>query len=214
MRGQTRMAHSPTIGPEAGLPQDLVGVQRTDALNHRRVGEQPAKRATGLCLEAHISEGQGVTATFLVRDGTLRRGDVILCGSTYGRARMMYDDLGRPIEEAGPSMPVRLMGLEEVPDADDTFLVVPELQVAREIAEVEEGKAARDDNVLKNAPHTHRLLLGEWKHPYSKEKAFFPLKGYPNDKYWPPVGRVDNVYGDRNLMCICPPMANYMEAAE
>lgn len=95
----------------------------------------PAKRATGLCLEAHISEGQGVTATFLVRDGTLRRGDVILCGSTYGRARMMYDDLGRPIDEAGPSMPVRLMGLEEVPDADDTFLVVPELQVAREIAE-------------------------------------------------------------------------------
>ena len=88
------------------------------------------------------------------------------------------------------------------------------IEIAREIAEVEEGKADRADNVLKNAPHTHRLLLGDWKHPYSKEKAFFPLKGYPNDKYWPPVGRVDNVYGDRNLVCTCPPMANYMEAAE
>ena len=88
------------------------------------------------------------------------------------------------------------------------------IEIRKEIAEVEEGKADRQDNVLKNAPHTHRLLLGDWKHPYSKEKAFFPLKGYPNDKYWPPVARVDNVFGDRNLVCTCPPMANYMEAAE
>ena len=95
----------------------------------------PSRRATGLCLEAHVSEGQGIAATFLVQDGTLRKGDVILCGSTFGRARMMYDDLGRPIDEAGPSMPVLVMGLEEVPNADDTFLVVPELHVAREIAE-------------------------------------------------------------------------------
>jgi len=88
------------------------------------------------------------------------------------------------------------------------------IEIRKEIAEVEDGKADKTDNVLKNAPHTHRLLLGEWKHPYSKEKAYFPLKGYPNDKYWPPVGRVDNVWGDRNLVCTCPPMANYMEAAE
>ncbi len=52
------------------------------------------------------------------------------------------------------------------------------IEIREEIAEVEEGKADRIDNVLKNAPHTHRLLLGDWKHPYSKEKAFFPLKGY------------------------------------
>ena len=88
------------------------------------------------------------------------------------------------------------------------------IEIRKEIAEVEEGKTDRQDNVLKNAPHTHRLLLCDWKHPYSKEKAFFPLKGYPNDKYWPPVARVDNVYGDRNLVCTCPPMANYMDAAE
>ena len=88
------------------------------------------------------------------------------------------------------------------------------IEIAKEISEVEHGKTDKTDNVLKNAPHTHWLLLGDWKHPYSKEKAFFPLKGYPNDKYWPPVARVDNVYGDRNLVCTCPPMANYMEAAE
>jgi glycine dehydrogenase len=88
------------------------------------------------------------------------------------------------------------------------------IHIRKEIAEVEAGKADRADNVLKNAPHTHHLLLAEWKHPYSKEKAFFPLKGYANDKYWPPVGRVDNVYGDRHLVCTCPPVADYMEAAE
>ena len=88
------------------------------------------------------------------------------------------------------------------------------IEIRKEIAEVEEGKADKLDNVLKNAPHTHRLLLGDWKHPYSKEKAFFPLKGYVNDKYWPPVGRVDNVFGDRNLVCTCPPMSEYLEAAE
>jgi glycine dehydrogenase len=70
------------------------------------------------------------------------------------------------------------------------------------------------DNVLKNAPHTHNELFEEWKHPYSKEQAFFPLKGYTNSKYWPTVARVDNVYGDRNLMCTCPPIEEYLEAAE
>ncbi len=88
------------------------------------------------------------------------------------------------------------------------------IEIAGEIAEVEQGKADPIDNVLKNAPHTHRELFGDWKHPYSKEKAFFPLKSYANDKYWPPVARVDNVFGDRNLVCTCPPMTNYMETAE
>ncbi len=88
------------------------------------------------------------------------------------------------------------------------------IAIRREIAEVEEGKVDKTDNVLKNAPHTHGLLLGDWKHPYSKEKAFFPLKEIRHDKYWPPVGRVDNVAGDRHLVCTCPPIEAYQEAAE
>ncbi len=88
------------------------------------------------------------------------------------------------------------------------------ISIAGEISDVEHGRADKLDNVLKNAPHTHGELFGEWKHPYSKEQAFFPLKGYTNDKYWPTVARVDNVYGDRNLMCTCPPIEEYLEAAE
>ncbi|GEM_PF-5418421 len=57
-------------------------------------------------------------------------------------------------------------------------------------------------------------VLKEWRHPYSRRQAFFPLQGLLEDKYWPPVGRIDNAAGDRNLVCSCPPMEDYQEAAE
>jgi translation initiation factor IF-2 len=94
----------------------------------------PNKAGHGTCLEAMLSEGEGVRATLLVQDGTLHRGDVILCGATSGRVRAMYDDLGRPIESAGPSVPVRITGLDEVPNADDPFQVVDDLATANRIA--------------------------------------------------------------------------------
>ncbi len=88
------------------------------------------------------------------------------------------------------------------------------IAIRNEIREVEDGKADRADNVLKNAPHTYRRLLGDWKKPYSKEKAYFPLPTRRDDKYWPPVARVNNVQGDRTLVCTCPPVEDYQEAAE
>ncbi|MFQ5774467.1 MAG: aminomethyl-transferring glycine dehydrogenase [Kiloniellaceae bacterium] len=89
------------------------------------------------------------------------------------------------------------------------------IAIRREIAAVESGEADAEDNLLRNAPHTHHLLLdGDWAKPYSKEQAFFPLPALREDKYWPPVGRIDNVYGDRHVVCTCPPMESYSEAAE
>ena len=89
------------------------------------------------------------------------------------------------------------------------------ITIRAEIQAVEDGKMDSDDNPLVNAPHTHhQLLADEWPHPYSREQAFFPLKELHEDKYWPPVGRIDNVAGDRNLVCACPPMEAYTEAAE
>jgi glycine dehydrogenase len=89
------------------------------------------------------------------------------------------------------------------------------IRIREEIAEIESGTADPEDNVVRNAPHTHHLLLkGDWSKPYTKEQAFFPLAALREDKYWPPVGRVDNVHGDRHLVCACPPMEAYREAAE
>ena len=70
------------------------------------------------------------------------------------------------------------------------------------------------NNPLKNAPHTTADLVAEWDRPYSREQACFPPGSFRVDKYWPPVGRVDNVYGDRNLVCTCPPLEDYLDAAE
>ncbi len=89
------------------------------------------------------------------------------------------------------------------------------ISIREEIADIESGKADPQNNLLHNAPHTHNLLLaGNWPLPYTKEQAYFPLPGLREDKYWPPVARVDNAYGDRHLMCGCPPPDAYKRAAE
>ena len=81
-----------------------------------------------------------------------------------------------------------------------------------EIKEVESGAADAEDNVLKNAPHTAEVLTAnEWNHSYSREKATFPLAWLRENKFWVPVGRVDNAYGDRNLICTCEPLESYLE---
>jgi glycine dehydrogenase len=88
------------------------------------------------------------------------------------------------------------------------------LAIRAEIAEIEEGRIDRDNNPLKNAPHTVEDLVSDWDRPYTREQGCFPPGAFRVDKYWPPVNRVDNVYGDRNLVCTCPPMESYAEAAE
>ncbi|MNP16339.1 Glycine dehydrogenase [compost metagenome] len=84
--------------------------------------------------------------------------------------------------------------------------------IREEIRAVERGDLHQDDNPLKNAPHTAAELAGDWNHSYSREQAVFPIKSVKDSKYWPPVGRVDNVYGDRNLSCACPPISVYQDA--
>ena len=82
--------------------------------------------------------------------------------------------------------------------------------IRQEIEEIATGKVSNEDNLLKNAPHTAKKLITEvWDHEYSREKAAYPVEGMQHNKYWPPIGRVDNVYGDRNLVCSCPSMEDY-----
>ena len=89
------------------------------------------------------------------------------------------------------------------------------LAIRGEIAEIEAGSVAYEDSALANAPHTADLLVApDWERPYSKERAFYPLPGSREDKYWPPVARIDNVYGDRYLACACPPPEAYGEAED
>jgi glycine dehydrogenase len=83
------------------------------------------------------------------------------------------------------------------------------IAIRQEIKAIENVSVDAENNVLHNAPHTHRLLLEEWTLPYSRQQAFFPDNNQHDDKYWPPVGRIDNVYGDRHVVCTCPPLSDY-----
>jgi glycine dehydrogenase len=84
------------------------------------------------------------------------------------------------------------------------------IAIRQEIQAVIDGKADLRDNVLKNAPHTAAAIAADdWTHPYSRNQAAFPLPYVRDDKFWPPVGRIDNAYGDRHLICTCPDTAEY-----
>ncbi len=89
------------------------------------------------------------------------------------------------------------------------------IAIREEIRQIEEGKWPRDNNPLKHAPHTAEVVTAEaWDRPYSREQAGFPAPWVREHKFWPYVGRIDNAFGDRNLICTCPPMEEYAEAAE
>ena len=86
------------------------------------------------------------------------------------------------------------------------------IAIRREIARVEDGSFDREDNPLKHAPHTAAVVVGnDWNRKYTREEAAYPLASLRTHKYWPPVGRADNVYGDRNLFCSCVPMSEYAD---
>ena len=119
-----------------------------------------ASMAKGLVIEARLDKGRGPVATVLVQSGTLKRGDVVLAGSTYGRVRAMLDENGKAITEAGPSIPVEIQGLTEVPQAGDEFMVLADERRAREVSTFRSGKyrdvklarqqAAKLENMFEN----------------------------------------------------------------
>ena len=116
---------------------DSILLTADAALDLRADATTPAQ---GTAIEAHLDRGRGPVATVLVQRGTLRPGDSIVCGDAHGRVRAMLDENGDPIDEALPSRPVQVLGLTSVPGAGDSFLVVPEDRVARQIAQAREAR--------------------------------------------------------------------------
>jgi glycine dehydrogenase len=103
---------------------------------------------------------------------------------------------------------------ESEPKAELDRFVTAMLAIAEEAKAIEEGRMDPENNPLKRAPHTVEDLVGDWDRPYSREAACYPPGAFRVDKYWAPVNRVDNAWGDRNLVCSCPPVESYLEAAE
>jgi translation initiation factor IF-2 len=118
---------------------------QAEVLELKAVKDGPAK---GLVIESQLDKGRGPVATVLVQAGTLKRGDVVLAGSAFGRVRAMLDEAGKPIQEAGPSIPVEIQGLSDVPAAGDELIVLGDERKAREIALYRQGKF-RDTKLAK-----------------------------------------------------------------
>ena len=139
------------------------------------------------------------------------------------RAGVTVDDVAKRLIDCGfhaPTMSWPVAGTlmieptESEPKAELDRFVAAMLGIAEEARAVEEGRMDRDNNPLARAPHTVEDLVGEWDRPYGREQACYPPGAFRVDKYWAPVNRVDNAWGDRNLVCTCPPVESYAEAAE
>ncbi len=99
---------------------------------------------------------------------------------------------------------------ESEPKAELDRFIDAMLAIRAEAQDIADGKIAADESPLKHAPHTVEDLIGDWNRPYTREQACYPPGAFRVDKYWAPVNRVDNAYGDRNLVCICPPLEDYV----
>ena len=110
----------------------------------------PNRKAKGTVIEAKLDKGRGAVASLLIQNGTLNVGDSILVGSTYGRIRAMFDDRGKKIKSAGPSIPVEILGLSEVPAAGDRFIVCKDEKTARNMADLRKQKIKADSHQASN----------------------------------------------------------------
>ncbi|WP_170401098.1 aminomethyl-transferring glycine dehydrogenase [Ruegeria arenilitoris] len=138
-------------------------------------------------------------------------------------AHVTVDDIAKRLVDSGfhaPTMSWPVAGTlmveptESEPQAELDRFCDAMLSIRAEAQDIIDGKIDAENNPLKNAPHTVRDLVGDWDRPYTREQACFPPGSMGVDKYWSPVNRVDNAYGDRNLVCTCPPMDAYQDAAE
>ncbi|MGD0388157.1 MAG: aminomethyl-transferring glycine dehydrogenase [Tepidisphaeraceae bacterium] len=211
------------IGPVAAAPHGSAGILAISYVYIALMGDAGLKRATQFAilnanymakrLEAHYP------VVFKGKNGRCAHEFIIDCKHFEATSGVKVEDIAKRLMDYGFHAPT--MSWPEV----GTLMIEPteseskseldrfcEAMVAirSEIREVEEGKAGREDNVLKNAPHTAAAIASEdWQHPYSRQQAVFPTAWTRQFKFWPAVGRIDNPYGDRNLACACPPTSEY-----
>lgn len=137
-------------------------------------------------------------------------------------AHVTVDDIAKRLIDNGfhaPTMSWPVTGTlmveptESETKAELDRFITAMLSIREEISAIERGDMDADNNPLKHAPHTVNSLIGDWDRPYSREAGCFPAGSFRVDKYWPPVGRVDNAYGDRHFVCSCPPLEDYVASA-
>ena len=213
-------------GPVSGAPYGSASILPISYAYVRLMGGEGITRATKLAiLNANYIAKRLEGAFPVLFKGARGRvaHECILDTRPFAEAGVTVDDIAKRLMDCGfhaPTMSWPVAGTLMVePTESETQAEIDRfceamLAIRAEIAEVEAGRMPIAASPLRNAPHTMEDLIRDWDRPYSREQGCFPPGAFRVDKYWPPVNRVDNVHGDRHLICTCPPLETYLDAAE
>jgi translation initiation factor IF-2 len=155
--GDTQMVElSAKTGQGVDTLLDAISLQ-AEVLELRAV---PDGRATGVVIESALDKGRGPVATVLVQQGLLQKGDYLVCGTQYGRVRALFDETGKQVQDAGPSIPVQVLGLSGVPDAGDDFVVVEDERLAKDVAQQRDAKR-RESRLVSQAGNRMEDIMAQ-----------------------------------------------------
>jgi glycine dehydrogenase len=211
------------VGPVASAPHGSASILLIPWVYIALMGGEGLTRATQVAiLNANYMAkrlGPHFPILFKGQSGRVAHEFVIDCRQFEARSGTNVEDIAKRLMDYGfhaPTMSWPVPGTLMVEPTEsesktelDRFCDAM-ITIREEIRAIEQGKADRADNVLKNAPHTAAALISDdWKHPYSREQAAYPAPWLRESKFWPAVARIDNPWGDRNLVCTCPPISEY-----
>ncbi|WP_373020338.1 aminomethyl-transferring glycine dehydrogenase [Thiomicrorhabdus sp.] len=220
---QTKSEFSQGVGAVSGAPQGSAGVLPISWMYIAMMGRSGLKQATATAiLSANyiaVRLADHYPILFTDAHGRVAHECIIDLRPIKEETGISVDDVAKRLIDYGfhaPTMSFPVAGTlmiepteSESKDEIDRFCDAM-IAIKREIDDVANGKLDAEDNPLKHAPHTaDQVMADDWPHAYSRELAAYPLESLKQNKYWPVVGRVDNVFGDRNLVCACPPMSDY-----
>ena len=211
------------VGPIAGAPWGSASILPISWAYVRMMGAEGLTRATGAAVLAANYVAQRLSGSYPVlytgQHGLVAHECIVDLRPITRQTGVSVDDVAKRLIDYGfhaPTMSFPVAGtlmIEPTESEDlaelDRFCAAM-IAIRAEIGKVASGEYDASDNPLRNAPHTAAALLGDqWPHPYPREVAAYPLPGSQRAKYWPPVRRIDGAYGDRNLICSCPPLSAY-----
>ena len=217
--------HEPTVGSVSAAPWGSAGILPISWAYIAGMGADGLKRATEMAiLNANYLAtklGPHYPVLYKGQNGRVAHECIVDLREIRSNTGITVEDVAKrlidfgfhaptisfPVPDTMMIEPTESEAMREIDRFCDAMIAIRE-----EIAQIERGEMDADNNTLKNSPHTYDLLIEEnWDLPYSKQQAFFPLDWVWKDKYWPPVSRIDNVYGDRNVVCACPPMSAWRD---
>ena len=222
--GHRALDRSPeAIGPVSAAPYGSAGILPISWMYIAMMGAEGLKAATESAILAANYVARRLSPHYPVlysgKGGLVAHECIIDLRPVKDASGVTVDDVAKRLMDYGfhaPTMSFPVPGTlmieptESEAKAELDRFIDAMIAIRAEIRAIEEGRMDRADNPLKNAPHTAAMLVAaDWKHPYTREQAAFPARCGESAKYWPPVGRADNVYGDRNLFCACVPVTEY-----